>query len=105
MAMQGNAARYSAKRGSQARFMPCRIKPRILKCKVFFESRLRATADRLGLSLDQTDIRVLEAATGGRPDAPKRDLSEIAARWSDREAEVFDRVTAPFESVDAEVWR
>jgi hypothetical protein len=76
-----------------------------LKCKVFFESRLRATADRLGLSLDQTVIRLLEAATGGRPDAPKRDLSEIAARWSDREAEVFDRVTAPFESVDAEVWR
>jgi plasmid stability protein len=69
------------------------------------ESRLRATADRLGLSLDQTDIRVLEAATGGRPDAPKRDLSEIAARWSDREAEVFDRVTAPFELVDDEMWR
>ena len=33
MAMQGNAARYSAKRGSQARFMPCRIKPVVLKCK------------------------------------------------------------------------
>jgi len=62
-------------------------------------------ADRLGLSLNQTVIRLLEAATGGRPETPKRDLSEIAARWSDREAEVFDRVTAPFESVDAEVWR
>jgi len=33
MAMQGNAARYSAKRGSQARFMPCRIKSVVLKCK------------------------------------------------------------------------
>jgi hypothetical protein len=50
-------------------------------------------------------IRLLEAATGGRPDAPKRDLSQIAARWSDREADAFDRATAPFESVDAEVWR
>ena len=69
------------------------------------ESRLRAMADRLGLSLDQTVIRLLEAATGGRPDAPKRDLSEIAARWSDREAEVFDRVTAFFELVDDEMWR
>ena len=69
------------------------------------ESRLRAMADRLGLSLDQTVIRLLEAATGGRPDAPKRDLLEIAARWSDREAEVFVRVTAPFESVDDEMWR
>ena len=45
-------------------------------------------ADRLGLSLDQTVIRLLEAATVGRPDAPKRDLSQIAAWWSDREAEV-----------------
>ena len=35
MARQGNAARYSAKRGSQARFVPCRIKPWVLKCKVF----------------------------------------------------------------------
>ena len=34
MAMQGNAARYSEKRGSQALFMPCRIKPGVLKCKV-----------------------------------------------------------------------
>jgi hypothetical protein len=69
------------------------------------ESRLRTMADRVSLSLDQTMIRLLEAATGGRPDAPKRDLSEIAARWSDREAEVFDRVTAFFELVDDEMWR
>ena len=62
-------------------------------------------ADRLGLSLNQTVIRLLEAATGGRPDAPKRDLSQIAARWSDREADAFDRATAFFESVDEEVWR
>lgn len=33
------------------------------------ESRLRTMADRLGLSLDQTVIRLLEAATGGRADA------------------------------------
>jgi len=69
------------------------------------EARLRTMADRLGLSLNQTVIRLLEAATGGRPDAPKRDLSQIAARWSDREADAFDRATAPFESVDEEVWR
>jgi plasmid stability protein len=69
------------------------------------ESRLRTMADRLGLSLNQTVIRFLEAATGGRPDAPTRDLSQIAARWSDREADAFDRATAPFESVDEEVWR
>ena len=85
--------------------MPRIIKPILLKCKVFVESRLRTTADRIGLSLDQTEIRLLEVATGGRPDTPKRDLLEIAARLSDREAEVFGRVTAPFESVDDEMWR
>jgi len=57
------------------------------------------------LTLNQPVIRLLEAATGGRPDTPSRDLSEIAARLSDREAEVFDRVTAPFELVDDEMWR
>jgi hypothetical protein len=62
-------------------------------------------ADRIGLSLSQTVIRLLETATGGRPDTPKRDLSQIAPWWSDREAEVFDRVTAPFESVADEMWR
>ena len=66
------------------------------------ESKLRTMADRLGLSLNQTVIRLLEEATGGRADAPKRDLSQIAARWSDREADAFDRATAPFESVDEE---
>ncbi|MEI8319854.1 MAG: hypothetical protein WCH79_18110 [Planctomycetia bacterium] len=72
---------------------------------VAVEARLREMADRLGLSLNQTVIRLLEAATGGRPDAAKRDLSQIAARWSDREADAFDRATAFFESVDEEVWR
>lgn len=69
------------------------------------EARLRAQANRLGLSLNQTVIRLLEAATGGRSDARRRDLSQIAARWSDSEADAFDRATALFESVDEEVWR
>ena len=49
--------------------------------------------------------RLLEAATGQRPHAPRRDLSQIAARWTAHEAADFDRATAPFESVDEEVWR
>lgn len=69
------------------------------------EARLRALAERSGLSLNQTVIRLLEAATGGRRDTPRRDLSQIAAQWSDREADAFERATALFESVDEEVWR
>jgi len=50
-------------------------------------------------------IRLLETATGQSPHAPKRDLSQIAARWTADDAANFDRATAPFESVDEEVWR
>jgi plasmid stability protein len=69
------------------------------------EAKLRLLADQSGLSLNQTVIHLLESATGGKPAARRRDLSAIAARWDDCEADAFDRATAPFESVDEEVWR
>jgi plasmid stability protein len=69
------------------------------------ETKLRSLAEQSGLSLNQTVIHLLESATGGKPAARRRDLSAIAARWDDREADAFDRATAPFESVDEEVWR
>lgn len=69
------------------------------------QSKLRSLAERSGLSLNQTVIQLLETATGGKQEARRRDLSAIAGRWDDREAEAFDRATAPFESVDEEVWR
>jgi hypothetical protein len=69
------------------------------------EAKLRLLAQQSGSSLNQTVIRLLEHATGGKPEAAKRDLSQIAARWSDRDAAAFDRVTELFESVDEEVWR
>ena len=69
------------------------------------EARLRSLAEQTGLSLNQTVIHLLDTATGGSPEARKRDLSAIAAKWDAREADAFDRATAPFESVDEEVWR
>jgi len=69
------------------------------------DTKLRSLAEQSGLSLNQTVIRLLEAATGQSPHPPKRDLSQIAARWTTNEAADFDRVTATFESVDEEVWR
>ena len=69
------------------------------------DTKLRSLAEQSGLSLNQTVIRLLETATGQGPRGPKRDLSQIAARWTAHEAADFDRVTAPFESVDEEVWR
>ena len=69
------------------------------------DTKLRSLAEQSGLSLNQTVIRLLETATGQRPHAPRRDLSQIAARWTAHEAADFDRATAPFESVDEEVWR
>jgi plasmid stability protein len=72
---------------------------------VAIEARLRSLAERSGLSLNQTVIHLLETATGGKPEARRRDLSAIAAAWDAREADAFERATAPFESVDEEVWR
>lgn len=69
------------------------------------QTKLRSRAERSGLSLNQTVIQLLDMATGGRQETRRRDLSGIAAKWDDREAEAFDRATAPFESVDEEVWR
>ena len=43
-----------------------------------------------------------EPALIGGQSPSQRGLSQIAARWSDREADAFDRATAPFESVDEE---
>jgi len=69
------------------------------------QTKLRALAERSGLSLNQTVIQLLEMATGGKQDVRRRDLSGITAKWDDLETEAFDRATAPFESVDEEVWR
>jgi plasmid stability protein len=43
------------------------------------EDKLRSLAKRSGLSLNQTVIHLLETATGGKPEARRRDLSAIAA--------------------------
>jgi plasmid stability protein len=69
------------------------------------QTKLRSLAERSGLSLNQTVIQLLETATGGNPEARRRDLSGITGTWDDRETEAFDRATAAFESVDEEVWR
>lgn len=69
------------------------------------QTKLRSLAERSGLSINQTVIHLLETATGGKPEARRRDLSALAAKWDAREADAFDRATAPFESVDEEVWR
>jgi plasmid stability protein len=68
--------------------------------------RLRLIAEQSGLSLNRTVVRILEAATGGRPTAGRRrDLSAIGGQWTDQDATAFDRATAVFEAVDEEVWR
>jgi hypothetical protein len=54
---------------------------------------------------DEYGRRILSINTaGGRVDIVQG-ITQIAARWSDREADAFDRATAFFESVDEDVWR
>lgn len=70
------------------------------------EERLRTLARHAGKSLNQTVVQLLADVTGGkRADRRRRDLSAIAARWNDEEADAFDRATRLFEAVDDEVWR
>lgn len=69
-------------------------------------ARLRLLAEQSGTSLNRTVVRILEAATGGRPPGGRRrDLSAVGGRWSAQEEEAFERATAVFEAVDDEVWR
>lgn len=69
-------------------------------------ARLRLLAAQSGMSLNRTVVRILEAATGGRPpEGRRRDLSAVGGRWTAQDAAAFERATAVFEAVDEEVWR
>lgn len=67
---------------------------------------LRGHAARNHTSINKTVVELLMQATGmgetGR--GKKRDLSSVSGRWSDQEAEEFDRRMEPFEKPDEELW-
>jgi plasmid stability protein len=67
---------------------------------------LRALAQETGMSLNKTAINVLKRGLGlDASPKQKRDLSRIAGKWTDEEAEEFERNLEIFEQIDEEVWR
>ncbi len=69
------------------------------------EKKLRSRSRRYGHSLNRTTIELLEEALGIKAsDGKKRDLSMLAGKWQKAEFREFERHTAMFEMIDAEVW-
>jgi len=69
------------------------------------EKKLRARSRRSGHSINRTTIELLEEALGVKAsEGQKRDLSMLAGKWNEAEYREFERHTAIFEKIDAEVW-
>jgi hypothetical protein len=71
------------------------------------EELIRKRADRDGLSLNRTVLRMLEEVAGHRPPArvPVDDLDALAGTWSRDEAVAFDAALADQRRIDPDVWR
>lgn len=69
------------------------------------EKRIRALARKRNESLNTTINRLLSEALGIRVgQAKKRDLSALAATWSQEEYERFEESVHVFETIDRDVW-
>lgn len=69
------------------------------------EKKLRTKSRESGHSLNRTAIELLEEALGVKTHGgKKRDLSMLAGQWQEAEYREFERHTAMFDKIDAEVW-
>lgn len=69
---------------------------------------LKKRAELEGCSLNSLVLRQLhgEGASGRTGELPKfDDLDALAGTWSDKDARVFARQTAPFGEVDPALWK
>jgi len=73
------------------------------------ERIIRQKARRDGLSLNKSVIRLLEQASGTKPDNRKaalhHDLDELAGCWSRQECRAFNESLRKQRSIDPELWR
>jgi hypothetical protein len=74
---------------------------------VELRERLEAEANREGVSLAQTVIRLLATGLNRSPNRRARhhDLDELAGTWSAEEAAEFDEALAAQRRIDPDVWR
>ena len=69
---------------------------------------IQRRADKDGLSLNKTIIRMLEEAAGQRTATGRgihHDLDHLAGTWSDEEAAAFEDALAEQRRIDPELWR
>ncbi|MCP4750728.1 MAG: hypothetical protein GY866_07540 [Proteobacteria bacterium] len=70
------------------------------------EKQIRVLAQKNHTSLNKTIIDLLEKALGTeRTSKKKRDLSQLAGTWSEREAKEFEKNISQFERIDEEIWK
>jgi len=70
------------------------------------EKKLRKRSRQSGQSMNRTAIALLEEALGIKAsDGKQRDLSMLAGQWKTTEYNEFKRHTAPFDKIDAELWK
>jgi DNA polymerase III delta subunit len=61
---------------------------------------------RRGASLNQTVLQLLRQALGlDSPGIRSNALAKLAGTWSEEDLSRFERDTAVFEQVDAEIWK
>jgi hypothetical protein len=70
---------------------------------------LKQQAIREGSSLNSLVVRLLQGQPGTAPGSftPHRfdDLDMLAGPWTARQADAFERATAPFAEVDPSLWK
>lgn len=72
-------------------------------------AKLKRQAQREGVSVNTLVVSLLRGESGQAKRRPLLrkydDLDALAGTWTAKQVEEFERVTAPFAEVDAELWR
>lgn len=70
------------------------------------EREIRRIAGERRTSINKTVRELLYKSLGiDRSSEKKRDLSDFAGFWDEREAEEFEKATDVFEAIDEELWK
>jgi plasmid stability protein len=72
-------------------------------------ARLKQRAEREGSSVNSLVVQILQDDGGAKAKVPSlrrhRDLDALAGTWTERDANAFERATAPFSKVDPTLWK
>jgi hypothetical protein len=69
-------------------------------------NQLRILAQNEHISINKAILLLIKKALGIENDTGKRrDLSDLAGAWDDKQREEFEDAAKPFEEIDPEVWK